>query len=458
MRWRVFAYVSLGVNAVLVLVALLVARHSAGTSPGGAGGQLVAAPGKTNLVVRRQFFSWQELESAEYPTYVANLRDIGCPEQTIRDIIIADVNALYSRKRATDVVTPEQQWWRSEPDSNVVALANEKMRVLDDERRTLLARLLGPNWESGDLVNLPRPMRQGITLDGPILGQLPADTKQAIEEVSLRSQERLQAYLDTQRRDGKGVDPVELARLRQQTRQELQRVLTPSQLEEFLLRYSDDADHLRAEFGELKFFNPSPDEFRAVFRASDSFDQQIALLANASDVNSVMQKKSLEDQRENAIKLALGSKRYEEYRILHDPTYRDALAAAQEAGAPEAAATIYQINVATQAEQDRIRRDASLTAEQKNIELKRIELEQLRANTVASGGDLPPEPPAPTPPPKRFIVSGPGDTLNTVSMIYGVPPSAIRAANPNVDFSKLRPGDSIVVPPSGLAPLGPTMR
>jgi len=40
--------------------------------------------------VRRQFFSWQQLESPDYQTYVANLRDIGCPEQTIRDIIIAD--------------------------------------------------------------------------------------------------------------------------------------------------------------------------------------------------------------------------------------------------------------------------------------------------------------------------------------------------------------------------------
>ena len=60
---------------------------------------------KTNLVVRRQLFSWQEIESADYPTYVANLRQIGCPEQTIRDIIIADVNALYSRRRATELVT-----------------------------------------------------------------------------------------------------------------------------------------------------------------------------------------------------------------------------------------------------------------------------------------------------------------------------------------------------------------
>src|SRR5262245_41874041 len=33
---------------------------------------------------------WSDIESSEYRTYIANLRSIGCPEQTIRDIIVAD--------------------------------------------------------------------------------------------------------------------------------------------------------------------------------------------------------------------------------------------------------------------------------------------------------------------------------------------------------------------------------
>src|SRR5882724_1365300 len=152
MRWRVIALVSLGVNLVLAVAWLLtLGRHSthlAGVAAGegqSGGGQI-----RTNVVVRRQFFSWQQLESPDYPTYVANLRDIGCPEQTIRDIIIADVNALYTRRRATEILTAEQEWWRSEPNSNLVQVATEKARALDEERRGLLSRLLGNNWESGD--------------------------------------------------------------------------------------------------------------------------------------------------------------------------------------------------------------------------------------------------------------------------------------------------------------------
>jgi LysM repeat protein len=231
-------------------------------------------------------------------------------------------------------------------------------------------------------------------------------------------------------------------------------LLSPPELEEFLLRYSQNANGLRTEFGQLHFFDATRDEFRAVFRATDAVDQRIQSLADAKDPGSLAAIKALEDQRENAIKVALGAKRYEEYRLLHDPVYRDAVAAADEAGTPEAAGTFYAINLAALAEQSRIRGDTNLTADQKSIELKRLELEQLQANTIAKGGDLPPEPsPAPTPPPpKRVYVLGPGDSAATIAMMYGLPVSAIKAANPQVDFNKLKPGDAITIPKSPFTP------
>jgi len=453
MRWRAFAFGSLGVNLVLAAGWLAARNRLATNSAALAQGAQAAQTGRTNVVVRRQFFSWREVESSDYPTYIANLRDIGCPEQTIRDIIIADVNAMYSRKRATELVTAEQQWWRSEPDPAVLQTAAEKSRALEDERRGLLARLLGTNWESGDIVSLPRPSRPGIVLDGQVLGNLPAETKQTIQEVSMRSQDKLQAYLDEQRQQGKNPDLAEIAKLRQETRLELQKILTPPQLEEFLLRYSQDANNLRNEFGQLRFFNASPDEFRAVFRATDVLNEQIELLADASDANSIAQRKSLEDQRENAIKTALGANRYAEYQQLHDPVYRDAYALAEQEGTPEAAQTIYEINLATIAEQNQIRANTNLTDGQKTIELKRIELEQLKANTLATGQELPPEPAAPAQtPPRRMHLIRPGDSLGVVGLIYGLPPGAIRDANPGVDFNQLKPGDSINIPPSGAVP------
>jgi len=44
-------------------------------------------------------FDWSQVEAADYPTYVANLRAIRCPEQTVREIIRADVASLFDMKR-----------------------------------------------------------------------------------------------------------------------------------------------------------------------------------------------------------------------------------------------------------------------------------------------------------------------------------------------------------------------
>ena len=48
-----------------------------------------------------QSFDWKQIEAADYPTYIENLRAIGCPEETVRDIITADVAGLYEEREVT---------------------------------------------------------------------------------------------------------------------------------------------------------------------------------------------------------------------------------------------------------------------------------------------------------------------------------------------------------------------
>ncbi len=332
---------------------------------------------RTNVVVRRQFFSWRELESSDYTIYIANLRDISCPELTIHDIIVADVNQLYAQKRATEIMTAEQQWWRSQPDARLAQAAAEKLRALEAERRALLSRLLGPNWEtpavSGVLTNLP-PSRSGVVLNGPVLGALSPETKQAVQDISARGAERTRAYLEAQRAANKPPDPAELARIRQQTRDDLSRILTPQHTEEFLLRYSANAASLRSE---LRGFDVSPDEFRNLFRARDAIDQQIQLFYGSDDPASVQQRKLLEQQRDDAMKLALSPERLELYQLSKDPGFQQAQATAQKYGTPpEAVLPLYRINQAVEQEQERIRIDPTLTAEQRLEQFQAARAEQ----------------------------------------------------------------------------------
>ena len=448
MRWRAILLLSLGLNVALA-AALLVFRTRSALPPGGAN----AAPGgaadtnqvKTQYVIRRQFFTWREVESPDYPQYIANLRDIGCPASTIRDIIVADVNQLYALKRKTEIVTAWQQWWRSDPDPAVIKAADQKLHALDLERRAMLTRLLGPNWEvpPWDQGTLDVPSA-GIVLDGPVLGILPDDVKMAVREIAHRRQQALQDYLAAQKAAGKPPDPAELARLRQGTRDELAKLLTPAQLEEYLLRYSDTAQTLRSDLGQLKYFNATPEEFRALFRAVDPINQQIQLYFSGNDPASAQQRALLQQQREGAIKIALGPTRYAEYQQLEDPAYRDAVAAAQQAGQPDSASALYAITQATADERTRIQLDPTLTDEQRQIKLKQIELEQAQADALALGQSLPPEPQPPQPVMSHIIE--PGETIDKLAARYGLSIRDILSANANLNIMALKPGDAINVP------------
>jgi hypothetical protein len=81
-------------------------------------------------------FNWSQLESSDYRDYIANLRGVGCPEQTIRDIITADVDNLYERRRGQ----LRQQSLASLNDSSE-GVANQMAHLRDEEAGVLVALL-----------------------------------------------------------------------------------------------------------------------------------------------------------------------------------------------------------------------------------------------------------------------------------------------------------------------------
>lgn len=94
--------------------------------------------------IQTEPFRWARVESADYPTYVQNLRSIQCPEQTIRDIIVADVDTnLYAARRRK--LQSQQQDLAARPGGGSLGLetlrAEEK--ALWKEEKDLINGLLG---------------------------------------------------------------------------------------------------------------------------------------------------------------------------------------------------------------------------------------------------------------------------------------------------------------------------
>lgn len=420
MRGRGLLFLSLALNAALAAGLYCFWRSRPAPRPAAGLQAATNAPVRERIipVYRKQFFAWSELESTNYDIYVANLRDIGCPEPTIHDIILADVNKLYDERKAGEDQTPEH------------------FKALDEERQTLLVRLLGENWDAAET-------RAGfafskVSFTDPLLDELPAEVRAMVRDILTRwSQQAV-------------TDRLAAAVLEQKMRFELAGVLPPAPLEELLSRYSANAVNLNNQFAELKFFKATPEEFRNCFRATDQLDLQLRLLGDAADAATQAQRQALQQQREFALKNALGPRRYAEYTRLQDPDYRDALAQAQVQAADNpspAAQVLYQINQETTLQKALVQADPSLTETQKAVALKQVELDQMKAQAQAQG-----EPPEPPPLPvtltevNRPYVLSSDDTLASIARRFRISPDKIRAANPGLDFRGLKSGETINIP------------
>lgn len=382
MRRRIAAIIllfSLGGNVLLVWLWLGSTRPTTvvhfGTSPRPPLVTNLLRPIRTNLVVHSRLLTWQDIESSDFPTFIRNLRLVGCPEATIRDIVVSEVDELFARRRATNSVSASQQWWRATPDPDVTERAQARRDALENERRALLTELLGPQWDSG-LAAIETP-GSPVILDGPILGELSPDTQRALREIERDSRESLRAYRAAMQESGRRVDPAEVAEMERHTREELAKLLTPAQFEEYQLRYSATASQLRRG---LNGFDPTPEEFRRMFGSTEALTQQIDELGSSTDPATTQRRDDWEHKRDLALREALGTERYEYYRLSQDPTFRRAREAAEELGAsPETAVGLYQISRETDAERQRILADAALSVDEQSKRLASVDQERLTA-------------------------------------------------------------------------------
>jgi hypothetical protein len=337
----------------------------------------IAAP---QPVFTQRKFGWQQLESAEqsktneYRTYLESLRAVGCPEDKVRYIIMADIDELFAKKRLKAAVDYDPAWWRTEPEVSVATALQEKGRILEEERRALIEKYLGPDAldsEKGEAM-----LWSNVQLTGPVLGNLPPEVHNTVQEICGKSIERHQGAFWARINEGQPLNAVEMARLREQTRSDLRKVLNGNEMEEFLLRYSHNAHQLRTE---LRGFNPTPDEFRKILRATDSMDHQLQQEFGGIETLSQQQRERHLAQRDSAIRESIGPKRYQDYLLVKDPLFRQAQMTAQNYGAPaKAIMPIYQMTKANETRRQQILNNATLTPQQKSEALNAVNQEQMR--------------------------------------------------------------------------------
>lgn len=316
-------------------------------------------------------FSWRDLQSEDYLKYVENLKRAGVPPAKLRQIIISDINDLFDQKRLQAAVAADPQWWKAESYFGLLQI-QAPPNNFEEERNDLMARLLGPEAEKEAKLP-PLVVGNNVPLTGPVLGALSHEKFVAVQEICSRSMERHNSYFMARAGEGQPMDPVELAKLRGQTRTDLGTVLSAEEMEDFLLRYSHNGTKLRQD---LRGFEPTPEEFRKIFRAIDGIEHQMQVEYGGPEALSPRQREEFDRQRERAIQEVLPPARYKEYALTRDPLYKQAQVLAQQYGlSAKAVQPLYRLQQSADARRQQIFTNASLSPEQKTAAVQTIQLE-----------------------------------------------------------------------------------
>src|SRR6266850_5946663 len=304
--------------------ALVVAQtNSPGTSAlAAATNTPVAEPGFT-----QKKFGWKDIEGPEYLTYISSLRAVGCPEEKVQNIIISDINELFQQKKLKIALEHDQPWWKSQSEFLMANVMQQRGQALEEERQALFEKLLGS--EAAEKQRPESLLWNSVQLTGPVLGKLPPQLHNQVQEICGDSIQRYQSYYWERANQGQAINNVEMANLREHTRTELRKVLNPIEVEEFVLRYSHNAHQLREE---LRGIDPTPEEFRKVFRATDPLDHQMQLEFGGVEAMSEKQRERHLKDREMAIRDTLGPERYPAYLLTKDPLFRQAQMTAMQYG------------------------------------------------------------------------------------------------------------------------------
>jgi hypothetical protein len=291
---------------------------------------------------------WRKLESEDYKSYIANLRATGCPEETIRDIIISDINKLYTQKWRQLNPSRDYKYWRygrssGEDATREIAARRKLLEGLLREKRELVRALVGVDLvEEGDKYG--DVSFRGPGFEAQALEFLPAEKQQLIRQIRDRFEPASQQVMESREPDGflSADARKRLIALRNEAEAEIRKALTPAEWELFQLHFSNTAQSMRRDMSGL---DPTEEEFRRIYALRKAVDQQWEDQVIDRDDKEGQQRRAASYQKlDQDIKEALPADRYAAYKQAQEWEYKEVLGFSRTWDLPkEVASTLYSI-------------------------------------------------------------------------------------------------------------------
>jgi hypothetical protein len=338
---------------------------------------VASLPAPPAVILQTNAFNWSQLESTDYRQYIANLRAIGCPEVTLRDIIMTDVMRLYAQRRGQYYQNGREfKFWETDEKRTLKQTQLEErekqLAQIDKELPAVLRELLGINYE--------REMNKYFVdtdEDNRRLGFLSDDKRSQL--MALRDKfegERERVTYDLQNGALSPGDIEKLRKINEEQDEALSGLLTPEEKEEYQLSMSPTADHLRKE---LIGFNPTEAEFRDLFQRQQAIDSAYAY-EDMSDPAVRAAKAAEEQTMMSEVKTQLGPDRAAALDRAKDPDYQTLSLLTERFDLPaETSQTIVDMRQTAEDEKQQLLANKDIPPERVEAALKAIEAETERA-------------------------------------------------------------------------------
>jgi hypothetical protein len=319
------------------------------------------------VVVQTNSFSWEQLEAEDYRTYIERLRSIGCPEQTIRDIVIADLEKLMApRVQEINGVREAPKYWKPDRKSLVRTLdlldKNSQKQEVDFEKREIIRDLLGVDLAA------ERSKASGESdIYEERLTFLTAETRSRVRMIIERANREEMALREKSWLENDVLAPEERAQLREiaaRKEREVNALLSPEEVDQYNLWFSDSAYKVRDSFFAME---PSEEDFLGIYQIQREFDSQWSDKDSGQLTDDERRQfENAKNDYENKIREFLGEERYEQFRQSRDDDYQQLQAAAVQFGLSTAVASeVYGFKKVLQEERERVRQMPGLTGEQR---------------------------------------------------------------------------------------------
>jgi hypothetical protein len=325
-------------------------------------------------------FHWNQVASDDLKIYRDNLRAIGCPPLTVHDIILAEINERFEKRRQVLLAELQSRFWDFAIHGET-AIRNEWGRPIDElaaERRNVINDVLGEK-DYGIAEAEAQAGRESMLRH---LSWLPAEKRDRLLALELGHQQQMEDWTKSagQRTDGKltAEDQARLQALQKEFDDARKELLSPEELEESRLRSSRGSLWAMG----LSGFEATEAEWRAVTKLRVDLDEAQRDLAGAelTDDERNRRRETLQAQLQQALKDALGQKRFSQYELAANAEFRDVRKVTQRYGLPDSVAfQAYELRQGAFSEIQWARNDPTRSAENRQSALNAIQQQTERA-------------------------------------------------------------------------------